>query len=90
MPAPPWAEELGRGERGEGEGEGPCCASCRSASAAAFIVWVVTRTAEHETVVLGVRGSQEDAAALVEDDIASRGFPKVTIVRYVVASHAIP
>lgn len=49
----------------------------------------MTRRIEHETIVLGVRGSEQAAAHLVDDDIESTDFPHKTVVRYSVDSHAV-
>ena len=87
MPASPREEELGRGERGTGREEAPRPAS--GGASPGLIVWVVTRRIEHETVVLGVKASEVDAAHLVDDDIQSEGFPKTTVVRYGIDSHSV-
>lgn len=89
MPAPSREEELGRGERGQGGPEGARAATGGASSGPSLIVWVVTRRIEHETIVLGVRGSEQAAAHLVDDDIESTDFPHKTVVRYSVDSHAV-
>jgi hypothetical protein len=88
MSAPPREEEFGGGERSQGGQEG-ARPTTRSASEAGLIVWVVTRKIEHETIVLGVKGDEAEAARLVDDDIENQGFPKNRVVRYHVQSHAV-
>ena len=55
-----------------------------------LIVWVVTRKIEHsDRELLGVRGSEQDAAKLIDHDIEAENFPSGMVVRYYSESQSI-